>query len=36
MLAISTQGWALLFGVAAVVCVGIIIGMRARGKRQGK
>lgn len=36
MLAISTQGWALLFGVAGIVCVGIIIAIRARAKKQGK
>ena len=36
MLAIGTQGWALLGGVSAVVLLGIIIGIRVkRRKSQG-
>ena len=26
--------WILLFGVAAVVCIGIVIGMRVRGRKK--
>ena len=34
MLAVAKAMWALLFGVAGVVLIGIIIAMRARKRKQ--
>jgi hypothetical protein len=34
MLAVAKAVWALLFGVAGVVLIGIIIGIRMRGRRK--
>jgi hypothetical protein len=33
MLAIGTQGWALLGGVCAIVLLGIIIGIRVKARK---
>jgi len=35
MLAIGVEGWALLFGVAGVVLVGIVIAVRVRQRKKG-
>jgi hypothetical protein len=36
MLALANVVWVLLSGVAAVVLIGIIIGVRVRGRRKAK
>lgn len=34
MMAFGTTAWAVLFGVAGVVLIGIVVAMRIRGRKQ--